>query len=197
MDSRMFQLDAQDLVICTSGQVHLRPIWVFHTHHSDTKSVLECRGRSGFEMVIRSGGTAGMFYHRRGSCAPPHQSSTPFPVSSRCLPARIRPPNSTTTMARGTTYCTSLSPHRLLRWESSHILHPRLSRILPLPRLVPNHCVLSSPLQPPSRRKTPALHRRRRRQSRVRGPRDKRNINGSRILPDDSVSPSPSRKLSD
>ena len=83
MDLRMFQLDAQDAVICVSGQVYPHPIWVFHTHHSDTKSVLKCRGRSGFGMVIRSDGIAGMFYHRRGSCAPPHQSSTSFLVSSR------------------------------------------------------------------------------------------------------------------
>jgi len=151
MDLRMFQLDAQDVIICASGQVCLHPVWVFHTHHSDTKSVLECRGRSGFEMVIRSDGIAGMFYHRRGSCAPPHQPSTSFLVSSRCLPTRIRPLTSTIAMARGTTYNNSPSPHRLLRWERSHILHPRLSRVLPLPRLVPNHCVPSSPPHPPSR----------------------------------------------
>ena len=72
MDSRIFQLDAQDVVICASEQVYLRPIWVFHTHHSDTKSVLECRGRSGLEMVIRSDTIAGMFYHPRGSCVSPH-----------------------------------------------------------------------------------------------------------------------------
>jgi len=146
----MFQLDAQDAVICASGQVYPHPIWVFHTHHSDTKSVPECRGRSEFEMVIRSDGIAGMFYHRRGSCAPPHQSSTPFPVSSRCLPARIRPLPSTTTMARGTTSSTSPPPHLLLRWECSHTLHPRHSRNLPLPGLVQNHYVPSSQLHPPS-----------------------------------------------
>jgi len=197
VDSRMFQLGAQGPVICASGQVYPHPVWVFHTHHSDTKSVLECRGRSGFEMVIRSDGTAGMFYHRRRSCAPSHQPSTPFPVSSRCLPTRIGPLTSTTTMGRGTTSSTSPSPRRLLRWESSHTLHPRLSRIHPPPRLVPNHYVPSSRLHPPGRRKTPALHRRRRRQNRVRGPRDKRNTNGCRILPADPVSPSPSHKLGD
>ena len=151
MDSRMFQLDAQDVVICASGQMYSRPIWVFHTHHSDTKSVLECRGRLGFEMVIRSDGIAGMFYHPRGFCVLPHQPSTPFLVSSRCLPARIRQLTSTTTMGRGTTSSTRPSPHRLLRWECSHILHSRLSRNLPTPRLVLNHCVPSSPLHPPGR----------------------------------------------
>ena len=148
-------------------------------------------------MVIRSDEIAGMFYHRRGSCALPHQSSTPFPVSSRCLPARIRPLTSTTTMSRGTTSSTSPSPHHLLRWECSHIVHPRLSRILPPPRLVPNHYVPSSRLRPRGRQKTPALHRRRRRRNRVRDLRAKRNTDGSRILPADLVSPSPSRKLSD
>ena len=72
MDSRTFQLDAQDVVICASGQVYPHQIWAFHAHHSDTKSVPECRGRSGFEMVIRSDGIAGMFYHPRGSCVSPH-----------------------------------------------------------------------------------------------------------------------------
>ena len=170
-----------------------------------------------------------MFYHPRGSCAPPHQPSTPFPVSSRCLPARIRPLASAITMGRGTTSSTRPSPHRLLRWKCSHILHLRISRILPLPRLVLNHCVPSSPLRPPRRRKTPVLHRRktpalhrrkipalrrrktpalrrlktpalrrrRRRPSRVMELRVKKNTNGSRILPADPVSPSPSRKLSD
>jgi len=151
MDLRRFQLDAQDVVICASGQVYPHPVWVFHTHHSDTKSVLKCRGRSGFEMVIRSDGIAGMFYHLRGSCASPHQPSTPFLVSSRCLPARIRPLTSTTTMARGATSSTRPSPHPLLGRECSRIVHSRLSRNLPLPRLVPNHCVPSSRLHPPSR----------------------------------------------
>ena len=151
MDSRMFQLDAQDVVICASGQVYPHQIWAFHTHHSDTKSVPGCGGRSGLEMVIRSDRIAGMFYHRRGSFAPPHQPSTPFPVSSRCLPARIRPLASAITMGRGTTSSTSPSPHRLLRRECSRVVHSRLSRILPPPRLVPNHCVPSSPLHPPGR----------------------------------------------
>jgi len=151
MDLKMFQLDALDVVICASEQVYPHPVWVFHTHHSDIKSVLECRGRSGFEMVIRSDGTAGMFYRPQGTSVSPHQPSTPSLVSSRCLPARIELRTSITMMGRSTTSSTRPSLYRLLGWECSHILHPRDSQILPPARLVSNHCVLSDPLHPPRR----------------------------------------------
>jgi len=108
------------------------------------------------EMVIRSEGTAGMFYHPWGSSALPHKPSNRSLVSSRCLPARIRLLTSTIMMGRGTTSRTSPSPHHLVGWECNHILHlrrfrtphPNLSRTPPPPTLIPNHCVPSSPLHP-------------------------------------------------
>ena len=111
------------------------------------------------EMVIRSEGTAGMFYHPWGSSALLHKPSNHSLVSSRCLPARIRLLTSTIMMGRGTISRTSPSPHRLVGWECSHILHPRLRRNFPPPMLVPNRCVPSSPLRPPRRRKTPVPRR--------------------------------------